>query len=45
MNKRWTIISIVILVIAVFALIKIFDEPKEFRVEDVMYDRSQDLMN
>lgn len=39
MSKKKIIISIVVLIILGFALNAIFNQPKEFQVEDVMFDR------
>lgn len=39
MNKKKIIISIIVLVILGFALNSIFNQPKEFNVEEVMIDR------
>lgn len=39
MSKKKLIIYVVFLVVLIFALVKIFDKPEEFQVEDVMFDR------
>jgi len=39
MSKKKIIISIVVLIILGIALNAIFNQPKEFQVEDVMFDR------
>lgn len=39
MSKKKWIILILVLIVVIFALVKILDKPEEFQVEDVMFDR------
>ncbi|MEY2703923.1 MAG: hypothetical protein RLY43_2562 [Bacteroidota bacterium] len=39
MNKKKVLILVIILGVVIFAAFKIFDKPKEFQVEEVMFDR------
>lgn len=39
MSKKKWIILILVLIVVIFALVKILDKPEEFKVEDVMFDR------
>lgn len=42
MSKKKWIILILVLIVVIFALLKILDKPEEFQVEDVMFDRGGD---